>query len=447
MGKFQSYKTVLHDFHAAARASCLTLNLHHDFLVSINATSRVMFDIRSFPTNSIQIKSLSFLTSEATPCDVEVYTKDGSYEFFEETRNAWTMIVNDSIQCLGPGSETILTEDIFMDMDQLKIVTGSKRAFYIKLNGADIVYSMVNEDQKNAIYVLDGNIQIFSGAGLGGFFQNFLAPRMWNGRVVYEVISTDNSPGQDTCSRFVQSNSVELKNHNYGMMFDLRSKTSSILNIKSMTIFVDTNKLVEYEVYTIPGGFNNGLGLMLPWSSPIAKGSGRSESSGQLVISESDFQDVKLNPGKSIGIYITLKSPNLLFYITPLSMNSNFLQNDDIAVSVGSSVQTYPQKTNSFFEKRGFYGQIYYTSNDSCDLETKVSYLFVIHYPSDWTLQEVKYAVQTRIESAIPRILTGDDIFDELIANSKLILDNAVPYKEGEILQCCILLCGVIRPI
>ena len=128
-------------------------------------------------------------------------------------------------------------------------------------------------------------------------------------------------------------------------------------------------------------------------------------------------------------------------------MNSNFLQNGDIAVSVGSSVQTYPQEANSFFEKRGFYGQIYYTSNDSCNLETKVTYLFVIHYPSDWNLQEVKDAVQTRIESAIPRILTGDDIFYELLAFSDLMLDNVVPYKEGETLQCCILPLSVVRPI
>jgi len=101
--------------------------------------SSVMFDIRSSPTSSVTIESLSFITSEEKPCDVEVFTKEGSYQYFEETRSAWIMIVNDSIQCLGPDVETILTKKMFTGMTNIEIERGSKRAFYIRLNGADLV--------------------------------------------------------------------------------------------------------------------------------------------------------------------------------------------------------------------------------------------------------------------------------------------------------------------
>lgn len=388
-----------------------------------------MFDIRALPSSqSVTIESLSFITSEEQPCDVEVFTKTGSHQYFEETRSAWTLVVNDSIQCLGPIFETVLTKDMFINMDDLLIEGGTRRAFYIRLNGADIVYSMVEE--VNEVFTEDSYIQILTGAGLGGFFQTFMSPRMWNGKVGYVAEADSLHFDDQVCSRYINSASSESTSNNFGLMFDVKSKVTGDLSIKGFEILTDTNDSVEYEIYAIPNGFEFGLGSMANWQSPIARGTAKAEGNQPLVISGSDFEDVKIIYGKTVGFYVTLKSRNLLYHVTALSPGSTFVQNDDIILTVGSGVANYPQD-ELFYPSRGIYGRIYYTLNDACDLETTVSYYFVVHYPTFMSAKDVTDELKWRIKADMPGLLQEDKTLKQLKNSHALDIKSVDPSEDN----------------
>ena len=116
------------------------------------ANDGVMFDVRASPIQGVEIVLLSFHTSSIGACDVEVYSKAGSHQYFEENRGAWDLILNQNMQCKGPGKETVLDEDMFIESSNLRIEKGSERSFYIR-SSRKLLYSTTNNFDQ--VYVED----------------------------------------------------------------------------------------------------------------------------------------------------------------------------------------------------------------------------------------------------------------------------------------------------
>lgn len=396
------------------------------------ANDGVMFDIRSSPLVAVTIRSLSFHTVTKGPCDVEVYTKKKKHVYFEAVPSAWTEVLIENLECQGLGTETILNENMFTDMHELEIENGAERAFYIRVSGTDIVYS--NTTSFDEVYAEDSHIQILEGTALDSYFGGYSAPRMWNGRVSYSAETNSMHPNSGSCARYIKTESAESKSTNFGIMFDITSLAAGDLTIQGVALQTDihASNEVQYEIYTIPDGFQygNGKGSMLPWNAPIAEGSRKPEPSGILAISDENFENIRLTPGKTQGLFITLKSKNLWYHTTTLSVGSTYVMNEDISVSVGVGVGSYPQ-ANTFYNSRGFYGRILYMANDSCDLESTIPYHFVVHYPKDWSAIDVSSEIEFRVKTVFPDLMATDINLLVLDQKYKLDLQKVVPTEDN----------------
>ncbi len=221
----------------------------------------VMFDVIASPGKSVMVKTLSFYSTTSTRCDVEVYTKLGSHEYFEQTRNAWINVVNVKTQCMGPQFETVISEKMFKleFLENLGIQKGERRAFYIRVDGSELIYSATLN--YNQIYAEDNNMQILEGSGVNGYFLDYVTPRMWNGALKYDLISSEDDQF-DECSSLLEVNVNEgggSSNKNYGIMFNIESRSNEEIVVEGLAFYTGRNINEQFEIYTFPLGFEYGM--------------------------------------------------------------------------------------------------------------------------------------------------------------------------------------------
>jgi len=396
----------------------------------VYANDGVMFDIRSSPTLDVDILSLSFITDVTGSCDVQVFTRKGSHEYFEEEPAGWTMIVNWNTDCLGSEEETVIIESEFTKTDNsnLQILKGESRAFYIRVDGVKLIYSGTSNFKH--VFVEDSHIQILEGTGIEAYFQGYTVPRMWNGSVNY-LAKTNSVHNFNSCSRFLQVGSTYGGNDstkNYGVMFDVKAKTASDLTIQGLAFYTNTQKEVQYDIYTIPVGFEYGKGSVAAWTL-LASGIAKSEIGEPIVVTGNNFQSVNIPAQETHGFFITLRSETLLYHTTSLSVGSTFIQNDDMIVTVGAGVGDYPLG-NKFYNSRGLSGQVLYSSNNSCNFDTTTAYLFVVHYPKDWTSGELYEEIEFQVTSTLLDLLTEDEYLISLQEIHELDFSSVVAFYD-----------------
>lgn len=373
------------------------------------ANDGAMFDIRAAPNKSVTIKSLSFHTTFVAACDVQVFTKSGSHEYFEQTRNAWTEIVNQKTQCMGPGIETTIYDGMFIDSTELSINEGEERSFYIRLVGTELVYSeTISYDQ---VFVEDSNIQILEGVGVSSFFHDYTVKRMWNGVVYYEVIDGSDADDLGSCSSIleVDRSNAGSSNKNFGIMFNIKNKTGEEISIQGLSFYTDMTKNVKYTIYTIPYGYENGMESLNVWRN-IAQGTvkGKGEFS-PIVISGNDFDAVDISASNTQGFFITLSNKGLLYRTTSLSPGSTYVRNDDIIVSVGLGVgEPSPPLGNTFYESRGLHGRVLYGAKNACRVDTKTTLNFIVYHPNDWSSNTLFDTMALSLETVIYEVLEAD---------------------------------------
>lgn len=241
---------------------------------------------------------------------------------------------------------------------------------------------------------------------------------MWNGRLGYNTDTNSMHVLNKGCSRYIQTESAENENINFGVMFDVTSmKSSGGLTINGFQLFASTSSAVEYKIYTIPNTYLLGKGSMTPWNDAIASGYAEPDKNGMVTITPDngeDFKSVQLGPKDSKGFYISLTTRHLKYHTTSASTGANYIINGDLAIKVGVGVGkylcliyacvylgfkyltttrffasgSYPQKS-TFYNSRGFYGRILYISDDDCDLESEIDYQFTVNYPKTWNVMDI----------------------------------------------------------
>jgi hypothetical protein len=150
---------------------------------SNNGQAGNMFDV--IAKQNVEIMGFK-INARAGSYTAQVYTRVGRYAGHETTPSSWNLI-----QTATVASEA---EDTLSQLPLLSnpvvVDDGSKQAFYIKLDSADMRYT--NGSSEGSVFVQDENLEITEGVGKAngpdnlGFGSTF-RPRVWNGRIIYQV--------------------------------------------------------------------------------------------------------------------------------------------------------------------------------------------------------------------------------------------------------------------
>lgn len=161
--------------------------------VGANGQKGAMFNLVNTSPAAVTIQSFEQRFLAAGTSDVEIYTKVGTWQGFENTAAAWTLV----------GTATAMTHSVRPALDliplpiNVTIPGGATQGFYItctNLVGSQNVSYATGVNQINAVFAGDGLLNITGGPGKAyPFAGNFGLPtagRLWDGRVTYCVAGT-----------------------------------------------------------------------------------------------------------------------------------------------------------------------------------------------------------------------------------------------------------------
>ena len=155
------------------------------FATSFDSTSTSagnMFDITT--KNDIVIHEIGINTYKKSDVNVQVWTKQGTYQNFDKDISAWTPIANVTVQGQGLNVPTMIPIGSF---EPVTIMRRSKQAFYITCDGPYLRYSMGVSEGRD----IGSNEDLILHEGVGKrlpITAATMSPRVWNGVIKYEVV-------------------------------------------------------------------------------------------------------------------------------------------------------------------------------------------------------------------------------------------------------------------
>ena len=300
-----------------------------------NGSYGTMFDVThsSGPSDPpVLILTMAIHANVATNhCPVQVFTKAGTHRGFETDKNAWTVVFDGTIVCLGFSYHSVIPAVLFSGRDSLaasmpggssrpgsvlRIDPGETRAFYVHMSEPDLRYT--NGKDQMEMTSADRNIHVRAGTGMGGMFSLPYSPRHWNGVLYYETLNGGSSSsvrlenagtreGAKGCDGNIYTTFVDTIG-SYGNMFDVSSPvTSEGVVITGMEIYTDREDEVLFEVYTCKGSFLKSMSDLSSWSL-VAAGSlqGNGRFQGTAIPADRWFRDLPINAGSVVSFYATL---------------------------------------------------------------------------------------------------------------------------------------------
>ena len=161
--------------------------------VGANGQKGTMFNIVNTALAPVTIQGFEQCFLAAGTSDVEIYTKTGTWQGFENTAAAWTLV----------GTAFGMVHSVRPVLDPIPVAVnttipgGATQAFYVtctNLVGSQNVSYTTGVNQINAVIGTDGLINITGGPGkaypFAGSFGLPTAGRLWDGRVTYCVAGT-----------------------------------------------------------------------------------------------------------------------------------------------------------------------------------------------------------------------------------------------------------------
>ncbi|MCA3010395.1 MAG: hypothetical protein INH34_18630 [Phycisphaerales bacterium] len=269
-------------FAVAASAQCFSVTTT---TVAGNGQNGTMFDIVNTSTTAISIGSFDqCFFSAGTSAFIEIYTKPGTWNGFENAPSSWTLV----------GSTTNFAHGIAPTLDVLPIpvnVTipaGATQGFYITGDVNTTVAYTSGVNQLGTVIGSDAALQVTGGVGKSyPFAATFGLPtagRLWNGRVNYcpvgtgTVVATNTTLGAGCGAsytsfyeHFLTTPSIDLSNRAFAML----NTGSGYVVLPSTTAFVppsatatnlglgdDTESLISLSApLPYPGGSTTALNV------------------------------------------------------------------------------------------------------------------------------------------------------------------------------------------
>jgi len=171
----------------------------------------------------------------------------------------------------------------------------------------------------------------------------------------------------------------DSRGKSYGILFDVEINPSvSSLTISGMDLYLDTNALTHYEIWSKIGSWqdinNNSNPDYFEGFARISHGSVTGKGSTEFTrIALGDFHDIPLQGGQRQAFYVTLSDDNLVFTnyegegISRHELSPGLIQKsitDKINVFYGAAVRAYPLEKadpmTDFWYNSGFLGRLWY---------------------------------------------------------------------------------------
>ena len=155
-------------------SDCVTKELETTFSFSLGSTG-AMFDIKA--DSDVTVRSFDINAMSRGYGNVEIYTRQGSYQGHEQSRVGWTLVYNNTVEHNKRGEATELGEL----ENKVQILANSTQGFYITSTRSLLYISGTSELQP---FTRDDVLTVFEGVGTEGSFAGAIhSPRVWSGRI------------------------------------------------------------------------------------------------------------------------------------------------------------------------------------------------------------------------------------------------------------------------
>lgn len=339
-----------------------------------NGAEGCMFDVLT--SRELTVTGFELHTYATSVIDVEIWSKIGSFQSYEELKADWTLVTSQSVVGQGFRQNTLL------QLPPLEISADTVVAFYITVaSGETMAYT--NGGQIGMVISSNEDIKIFEGVGKSFPFGKTHLNRRWNGVLRYQVqgqstfIAQSNSPtvvpsempsihrslsDRDLTTTFIGGTEQA------GNMFDIL--TFKTLLITGFDLHISFLHEVVVEVYTKLESFRGEENSCAEWTlvtrtSVKGQGTGRATSlpADSIVPFFAERFQVR-------SFYITVASEveGGMRYTKGTGSQDSIAQDDNLAIFEGVG-KSYPcQKT---FPNRIWNGVIRYALlEDAQDFET-----------------------------------------------------------------------------
>jgi hypothetical protein len=115
---------------------------------------------------------------------VEVYTRDGPYT--DDMSGASWQLIQTATGIVSNGEGNLTPLPLLSQSINVYPADG-KRAFYVKLDAADIKYTN-GPNGEGISFIEDANIIFYEGRGVSGTFGGTFSPRVFNGKILYSLL-------------------------------------------------------------------------------------------------------------------------------------------------------------------------------------------------------------------------------------------------------------------
>jgi len=142
-----------------------------------------MFDITT-KDNDIEIREIGINTYKRSDVNIQIWTKEGSYQSYDKDLAAWTKVADLTVKGQGLDEPTMIQAGSF---EPIAIRRNSRQAFYITSDGPNIRYSNGSSEGKE--FGSNSDLVLYEGVGKRvPITAATMSPRVWNGVFKYEII-------------------------------------------------------------------------------------------------------------------------------------------------------------------------------------------------------------------------------------------------------------------
>ena len=472
------------------------------------------------PHATIKINAMEIYVDVPQEVAFEIRYRRGSFTDGvrpELLDTAWDLVAAGTVIGAGKHKGTLIPEGSWREPILIELSKDGSRGpssallgFYVTLTTPDLRYSKIGDQASPSripsldsrmsqdlgigdIFSVssDGLVEVEVGVGVADYplGANFYGPRLWNGRLLYEVMGS--IPCAPTlpivsCPRQVET-VFDDDMGSYGNMMNIRFRAPSdqphaTIKINAMEIYVDVPQEVAFEIRYRRGSFTDGVRpelLDTAWDL-VAAGTviGAGKHKGTLIPEESWREPILIELSKDgsrgpssalLGFYVTLTTPDLRYSkigdqaspsLIPsldsrmsqdLGIGDIFSVSSDglVEVEVGVGVADYPLGAN-FYGPRLWNGRLLYEVMGSipCPSDismsptaapTNLSYEqtellleFIIQRPLEMSETEMYLDLDESLTSIIEELFLTKTRFKLMVSRYALVLDDIISTKSGD---------------